>query len=252
MVKNILKGYYGDIFCEFMVHDKIADTIILLPGFPSSNKLNSEMEFLFKKGYNVFFPRFKGSFQSKGVFLKGNIVKELKSFITKLKKEKITNLWDLNEINFKINKLILFGSSFSGAISCGLIAIEESFEKLVLFSPVWDFENHNKLGNEEDLNHLVQFVKRAYVNLYKIKFDNLVNAVLRFKETSPSFYSKQIKIPILVLNDPKDKIVSIKHSKDMEKLIKNLKIIKHHEGHGFNLKLLENYWKKIDGYLKKV
>ncbi len=245
MVERILKAYYKDIFCEFIVQDKIANTIILLPGFPSSNKLDSEMKFLYKKGYNVFFPRFKGSFQSKGFFLKENIVKELKSFITELKKEKITNLWDLNEIHFKINKLVLFGQSFSGAISCGLAAIEKSFDKLVLFSPVWDFKIHNKFGNEQDLSHLVPFVKRAYTNLYRIKFDNLVNAILKFKETSPSFYAERIKIPILVLNDPADKTVSIEHSKNMKKIVKNLKIIKHHEGHGINLKILKNYWKEI-------
>ncbi|GEM_PF-6533945 len=250
MVERIIKAYYGDIFYECMVHDKIADTIILLPGFPSSNKLDSEIKFLYQKGYNVFFPRFKGSFQSKGFFLQNNIVRELKSFVDELKKGKITNLWDLEEMSFQTRNLILFGQSFSGAISCGLVAIEKSFDKLVLFSPVWDFKTHNKFNNEQNLNSLIPFVKRAYANLYRIKFDNLVETVLKFKETRPAFYVKKIKIPLMVLNDPDDKTASIKHSENMKKLFKDLKIIKHHGGHGFNLKILENCWSEIGAYLK--
>jgi hypothetical protein len=59
MVERILKAFYGGVFCEFMVQEKAADTVVLLPGFPSSNRLNSEMKFLYKKGYNVFFQDLK-------------------------------------------------------------------------------------------------------------------------------------------------------------------------------------------------
>jgi pimeloyl-ACP methyl ester carboxylesterase len=247
---RILKTYIGDIFCEFIVQNKIADTIILLPGFPSSNKMDSEMKFLYNKGYNVFFPRFKGSFQSKGFFLENNPVEELKIFTDKLKKEKIINLWNMEEVSFKINNLILFGQSFSGAISCGLVAVVNDFNKLVLFSPVWDFEKHNSSGEEQDLNHLISFVKRAYKNLYRIKFDNLVQKMSKFKEVHDSLYIKEIKIPILVLNDPNDKTVSIEHSKNLGRKLKNLKILEHNLGHGFNLKILENCWGEIEKYLK--
>jgi len=247
---RILKTYIGDIFCEFIVQNKIADTIILLPGFPSSNKMDSEMKFLYKKGYNVFFPRFKGSFQSKGFFLEDNPVEELRIFANKLKKEKIINLWDMSKVSFKIDRLILFGQSFSGAIACGLVAKVKNFRKLVLFSPVWDFKKHNLLINEQDLNHLIPFVKRAYQNLYRIKFDNLVKEMSKFEEINDYFYVKKIKIPLLVLNDSSDKTVSIEHSRNMKEKLKRLKILEHNLGHGFNLKVLENCWNEIEKYLK--
>jgi cephalosporin-C deacetylase-like acetyl esterase len=173
----------------------------------------------------------------------------LSDFIKELKKGKITNLWDLEDVSFKVKRLFLFGQSFSGAISCGLVAIEKCIDKLVLFSPVWDFNKHNKFGDEQDLGHLVPFVKRAYPNLYRFEFNSLVDAVSKYKEVSPSFYGERIKIPIMVLNDPKDKTVSIRHSESMSKIIENLTLVKHDQGHGFNVKLLEDNWKKIKKYL---
>lgn len=71
MEKPILKAYYGDIFFEFIVHDKPAEAILYLEGFPSSGSHEQEIGFLYKKGYNVFVPHYKGTYQSRGRFLEG-------------------------------------------------------------------------------------------------------------------------------------------------------------------------------------
>ncbi|NMB66517.1 hypothetical protein GYA25_00435 [Candidatus Woesearchaeota archaeon] len=42
---NILKAYYGNIFFEFLTHNEPADAILILPGFPSSNKEDDLMKF---------------------------------------------------------------------------------------------------------------------------------------------------------------------------------------------------------------
>lgn len=253
MEKPILKAYYGNIFFEFLTYDEPKDSVIFLPGFPSSNKYDVEMRFLFKKGYNVFFPRYKGTYQSKGLFLKSNIVRDIQKFLNEIKKGKAESLWDLNIKKFSTRKIILFGGSFSGAIACGLSSIDKNISKIILSAPVWDFKKHNSDGNEQDLQKLVPFIKRAYSNLYRFRFNNLINTLFQFKELSPSFYLEKLQnkqIPILVLHDPRDKTVSIKHSLYMKNKLPKLKIIKHFLGHPFGIKLIENKWKEINKFIK--
>lgn len=250
MEKPILKAYYENTFFEFLVHKNASDTIIILPGFPSSNNNDYLMKFLYSKGFNVLFLRYNGSYQSKGFFLENNIVKEIGDFIKNLKKVEVTSLWDMSKQKFKIKKLILMGGSFSGAISCGLVATNKSIKKLILFSPVWDYKKHNEKENEQDLIHLLDFVKRAYKNLYQIKFNNLVNQLEKFKEVSPNYYAQRLKIPLLVFHDPNDATVSIMHTKKMKSILPKMDIIEHKMGHGVR-KVLFDKWDKIEDFLRR-
>ena len=247
MEKPILKSYYGDMFFEFMVHEKPKDTILVLEGFPASANHNLEIKFLYNNGYNVIWPHYTGTYQSKGEFLEKNIVTELSEFVLELKKEKAINLWDMKEINFGIKKLILFGGSFSGAISCSL-ATQKNFDKMVLFAPVWDFKKHNDNGSEQDLDKLIPFVKRAYRNLIRFRWDSLVEQMNKFNEVSLEYYENKLKLPILVLHDPEDGIVSIKHTKELQEKISSVQIIEHDQGHGMK-DALESKWDYVHDFL---
>jgi esterase/lipase len=240
MVIPILKSYYEEIFFEFLIHNDKKDCIILLSGFPSSNQRDEIMHFFYEKGFNVFFPRFKGTFQSEGKFLETNPVSDLLSFIKELKKGYAKNLWDMNKINFKVGKIYVIGDSFSGAIACGLGACSKDVSKIILASPVLDYKKHNIDGNEQDLDALTLFVKRAYKNLYRYSFSSLQKQLDKFKEISPSFYLKSLNKPILLLHDPNDNTVSIKHSKTLFKNMRNCKIIEANIGHGFR-RVLSKY-----------
>ncbi len=255
--KPILKAYYGDVFFEFLVHGREEgwkrDAIVILPGFPSSNKSDSEMRYLYGRGFNVFFPRYKGTYQSKGKFLDENIVQDLKEFISELKKGKAKSLWDNNLIEFSVGSIIILGGSFSGAVACGLGAVDKDIRKIVLFSPVWDFKRHNENNNEQDLEKLIPFVKRAYKNLYRIGFENISKKMEEFKECSPEFYLNRLagnETGVLVMHDPEDKTVSIKHTFDIMSKHPWIKLVKHSRGHSWNYDLLEERWQEIDSLIK--
>jgi hypothetical protein len=262
--KPILKAYYKDMFFEFLVHGREEgwkrDVIVLLPGFPSSNKYDTEMKLLFQRGFNVFFPRYKGTYQSKGSgksgFLGENIVQDLKEFISELKKGKAKSLWDNNLVEFSVGgNIIIFGGSFSGAVACGLGAVDKDIRKIVLFSPVWDFKKHNESGDEQDLEKFIGFVKRTYKNLYRIGFENISEEMSKFKECSPEFYLNRLagnETGVLVLHDPEDKTVSIKHTFDIIKKHPWIKLIKHSKGHDArNSGLIEERWLDIAEFLKE-
>lgn len=251
MKKHILKAYFGDIFFEFILQDKDADLVCYLPGFPSSNVYNSLMYFLYEKGFHVFTIRYRGSYQSKGTFLDKNIIEDLKGFINHLKKGKVTSLWDLKKFTFKVKNKYLFASSFGGAIACGLAVNSNYFDKMVLFAPVWDFSKHNKKFSEQDLQHLIQFVKRAYQNCYRFSFDNIEKELEQIKEIQIKNYLDKLNLPIFVFHGTNDNTVSIKHTSEILKIKKNIKLIKHKLGHGPKTELLEMYEKDFDTFLKK-
>ena len=251
MIPPILKAYSKDLFFEFLTHDKEADAIILLPGFPSSNKEDELMRFLYEKGFNVFYIRYKGSFQSKGYFLETNIVNDIIESITYLNKGKVKSLWDMQEIFFKNKSLIILTGSFSGAIACGIAAKSKNIiSKIILSAPVLDFRKHNSIYEEQDLIYLLNFVKRAYLNLYRIKFNNLVNQLNKFQELSPQYYMERLDCPLLIFHDPKDKTVSIEHTKEAIKLLKSSKLIQHNLGHGLSELLIKKYWNKIKNFIE--
>lgn len=257
--KPILKAYYKDVFFEFLVHDKEEgwkrDVIVFLPGFPSAVKYDSEMRYLYERGFNVFFPRYTGTYQSKGKFLNKNIVLELKNFLEELKKGKAKILWDNSLIEFSVGRVLIFGGSFSGAVACGLGAVDKDIRKIVLFSPVWDFKKHNESGDEQDLEKFLPFIKRAYKNLYRIGFESLSEKISEFKECSPDFYLNRLaanETGVLVFNDSEDKTVSIKHTSDIIKIHPWIKSVEHNKGHdGRTSGLIELRWQEISEFLRE-
>lgn len=252
MTKPILKAYCNKIFFEFLVHkNDPSDAMIILPGFPSSNNEDELMRFFYEKGFNTFYLRYKGSFQSKGYFLESNPVYDMIQCISHINKGKVVSLWDMKEKYFKNRNLIILTGSFGGAIACGIAAKSNHLISMIILSaPVWDFGKHNTTFKEQDLIHLSDFVKRSYQNLYRIKFNNLINQIHKFQELSPEYYLKKIDFPLLIFHDPEDNTVSIEHTRKIIKKIKNSKLIEHNLGHGLSRELIKKYWSEIEKFIK--
>jgi len=248
MKKIVLKSHYDEIFFEFLVHTEPKDTIVYLKGFPSSADQKEKLEFFYEKGYNVFAPSYRGTFQSKGRFLEKDIVQDIINFIKKVRKGKAINLWDGSLVNFGVKKLFLIGGSFSGALCCALSSREYS-DKTVLFSPVLDFKKLNEKGDEQEINQLISFVKKAYKNLIRIGFKDMKKKISKYKRLSPNYYLPRLNNPLLVFHDPKDKIVSIRLSRELLKR-QNVKLIEHSFGHS-PTKTLKEKWPEIKKFLDR-
>ncbi|MFA5071025.1 MAG: hypothetical protein WC511_01485 [Candidatus Pacearchaeota archaeon] len=242
----ILKSYYKDIFFESLTYDEPRDTILILEGFPSNGTDKKTIELLHSLGYNVFWPHYSGTYQSDGIFLSHNPVIELSGFIENMLSGEFVNLWDMSVKKFGIKKLFLFGGSFSGAICMGLATLQK-FDQVLLFSPVLDYSSHNQNGDEQNIDDLLPFVKRAYKHIFRIRFDSLTEKMKSFKECSKDYYLDRIDFPITIFQDPDDKVVSIKHSKDIKR--KNIRIIEHSFGHGMN-GVIRNEYETIHNVLK--
>ena len=251
MKKPILRGYYGVIFFEFVLQDRLADAIIILPSFPSGNDFSDVISFFFEKGYHVFVPRYRGSYQSAGVFLSKNPVDDMVYFLQNLEEGSAKNMWDMKKENFRINKKILVGQSFSGAIALGVAAKYGKIDHVMLQAPVWDFKVHNSEGNEQDLEKTSDFVKSAYKNCYRFRFKNMTKKLLKFEELNPAYYLPRVKkTPVLIMHDPNDKVVALKHTNEMIHLLGRGTYLEHHFGHKLSRDIMSAYWKDIDKFIK--
>ena len=204
----------------------------------------------FEKGYHVFVPRFRGSYQSSGVFLSRNPVDDMVFFMERLDSGEAKSLWDSKKVSFKINKKILVGSNFSGAIACALAAKCPVFSHLILAAPIWDFRKHNLEGNEQDLDKTAGFVQTAYKNCYRFRFKSVVKKLRKFDELYPESYLPNLKLPVMVMHDPNDRVVSFKHTQEKLQSLRKATYLEHYFGHKLTPDLLRAFWKDIDKFVK--
>ncbi|MEM4271878.1 MAG: hypothetical protein QXD13_02215 [Candidatus Pacearchaeota archaeon] len=250
MKKPIERGYFGGIFFEFVLQDRLADAIVILPGFPSGNDFSDIIKVFFEKGYHVFIPRYRGSYQSSGVFLSRNPVDDMKFFMEHLEKGEAKSLWQSKKINFRVNKKILVSSNFGGPIACALAAECPVFSHLILSAPIWDFRRHNEDGKERDLEKMSDFVKNAYKNCYRYRFKSLTKKLRKFENLYPENYLPKLKLPVLVMHDPNDKVVAFKHTQEKLPSLKKATYLEHYFGHKISADLLTAFWKDIDKFIK--
>lgn len=157
--------------------------IILLSGMPSVPSKKHLMEFLSKKGFWVFFPRYRGTWESEGKLFKKSPHLDVIDVIDALNSG-FVDLWNNTRYKLKPDQIILLGSSFGGA--AGLLAsTDQRVDKAFLFSPVIDWQ---KSGKGEPIDSLTKFTEHAFGNSYRIdksgwkkiksgKFYNPVNAI---------------------------------------------------------------------------
>jgi pimeloyl-ACP methyl ester carboxylesterase len=220
MFDHVLTSYFDDIFFEFKVHDDARDTIVYLPGFPSSGTKEDKIDCFHDQGYNVFAPKHRGTYQSHGTFLEQNPVDNFTAFLTHLRRGEATNLWDETTVTYDINDLIVIGSSFSGGITLSLTT-KTRVDKAILLAPVIDYDG---LDDGQDLNQLTGFVRRAFQHVIRLDSDDLTAAITEYDDCRPAEYKDDLDTQTLILHGRDDKTVPIHHT---ETFSDNKEHIKH-------------------------
>jgi pimeloyl-ACP methyl ester carboxylesterase len=155
--------FKNDIVCEFMAPRRDTGRVIIfcsgMPGYPSKKSL---LDFYSKKGYWVFMPRYRGSWESDGKFLKRSPHLDILDVIEGLSKS-FLSLWDNKHYSVKCKKLYIFGSSFGGPAAL-LASRDPRVTKVILVSPVVDWRARSKM---EPLDWLRSFVHKAFGQGYR-------------------------------------------------------------------------------------
>ena len=219
--------------------------IILCTGMPSVPGYVSVLKFLSKKGYWVFHPRYRGSWESAGTFLKKSPHEDILDIIDELPKG-FTSLWDGKKYRVRPDKIFIIAGSFGGP--AGILASRDSrVSKVIAVSPVVDWK---KLGPAEPFGFMEKFVARAFGNGYrfdpsgwkKLKSGTFYNPVRHTTEIDgKKLFIFQAKDDESVLWRPVAKFAKVTGAK-----IKLLKT----GGHGKATLIVERYYRDIAKFFK--
>lgn len=158
----------GGIITEFLPPRKRSNRVIILamgaPGYPAKREL---MHYFARKNFWIFLPRYKGSWESAGTFLKVSPHKDLLDVLSALPKG-FRDLFDDKQYRVRPSATYLLGVSFGGPAVL-LAARDRRVTKVLAMCPVIDW---NKLGPEEPLKFIYKEFSEGFGMGYRGKKRN--------------------------------------------------------------------------------
>lgn len=162
-----------DIVCEFLSPSAMYSTsqkvIILCGGCPSVPEKGEVMEFWARKGFWVFFPRYRGTWESGGEFLKRSPHEDILDVIDELPKG-FTDLWSGTQYRIVKPVVYILGASFGGAAAI-LCSRDPRVRKAVAFSPAIDWRMECR-SVAEPMEKLGRYLPKGFGNAYRFSEKN--------------------------------------------------------------------------------
>ena len=163
-----------EIVAEFLPparRGKNERAIILCDGMPSIPRKQSLSEFLAKKGYWVFYPRYRGAWESDGQFLARSPEDDIRDVLDGLGDE-------INETAFgqrfrcRAQEIFVIGGSFGGAAAL-LASLDPRVKKVVANCPVVDWRIlDNEEAKETSNPSYAAYIREAFGNGYRLSERN--------------------------------------------------------------------------------
>lgn len=190
--------FHNDIVSEFIAPARPSTRVLILCyGMPGVPKDRATMEFWAKKGFWVFLPRYRGTWESGGEFLKDSPEKDILDVIDELP-QGFTDLWSDKLYKVRPSKLYVFGGSFGGAAAI-LCSRDSRVTKAVSFAGVIDWE----AKSDEPMDVLGAFLPKGWGNAYRFSRKNW-NRLSHNKFYSPLKEASSIDGTKLLLVQAKD------------------------------------------------
>jgi len=249
MPQTLRTRFAKDIVAEFLPparKSKRQKVVIICSGAPSVPKAAELLSFFSKKGFWAFALRYRGTWESDGVFLRKPLDEDVLDVVSGLSKG-FTSLRDGKKIKLKPDEVVILAPSFGGP--AGILASRDPrVDKVVCVSPVVDWLAPSKA---EPMDFFLKFMREAFGNGYR--FGKKEAAKLR----SGNFYS-----PLRHVKEIDGSKLLMFHAKDDESVRWNevakfakatdatLKLLKK-GGHLNSGKIVRKYWQQIGKFLKE-
>lgn len=163
-----------EIVAEFLppVHARKRDRVILLcDGMPSVPRKQPLAEFLSRKGYWVFYPRWRGTWESDGQFLDRPPQQDLSDIIDELPKGVRETAFG-QKFKLRPDEIFVIGGSFGGAAAI-LSSLDPRVKKVVANCPVVDWSILRKEQKKETSNKSYPaYIREAFGNGYRLSEKN--------------------------------------------------------------------------------
>jgi len=163
-----------EIVAEFLPPartSKRQQVIILCDGMPSIPRKQPLAEYLSRKGYWVFYPRWRGAWESGGQFLKRSPHEDLLDIVSELPKG-IRELAFGQKFHCVPDKIFVIGGSFGGAAAI-LSSLDPRITKVIANCPVVDWAILRKELKKETSNpSYPAYIRAAFGNGYRLTAKN--------------------------------------------------------------------------------
>jgi len=178
--------------------------------------------------YNLFVPRYQGSFESGGDFNIFSSVQTIEDCIALVNEGCATELFGENKIIWN-GSAPLYVMGYSYGSLPALLSSNEKIEKTILICPFVDIHFHLKDTPGENMEKTLVFIERAYPNLYRLHPDQVMKSFSNV--TLPE--KKENLVIVSALADtsiPKEEIDFLSHE------YPNARFVKKDGGHNAQLK----------------
>jgi alpha-beta hydrolase superfamily lysophospholipase len=163
-----------EIVAEFLPparSNKRQKAIILCDGMPSIPRKQPLVEFLSRKGYWVFYPRWRGAWESGGQFLEKSPHQDMLDIVSELPKG-FKELAFGQRFRCSPEQIFIIGGSFGGAAAI-LSSLDSRITKVIANCPVVDWSILQKEQKKETSNpSYAAYIRQAFGNGYRLSARN--------------------------------------------------------------------------------
>jgi len=145
--------------------------ILLCDGMPGMPRKQALAQFLAGKGYWVFYPRWRGAWESDGVFLEKSPEQDLRDLMDELPKG-VREAAFGQKFKLSPDEIFVIGGSFGGTAAI-LASLDERVKKVIANCPVVDWGILGKEEKKETSNpSYVAYIREAFGNGYRLPEKN--------------------------------------------------------------------------------
>lgn len=247
----IYRSRVSDIVFEFLPPAGIAlGVVVICDGLPSVPKQKELMTLLAENGYFVIFPRYRGTWESSGQFLKETPIKDIEQIVNLVKVGEVKELYTDKSLKVPQKPIFLLGSSFGGSIALAF-ADQSGIDKIIALSPIVNFKQHNNSGDEQDFLRLSEFIHKAFGEAYRFKDEDVKRLASGELFNPPEEIKPERVSDILVIYDKSDDEVDYKKIEAYAEKNNIMTISSNNIGHLSFSKLSRETWVHIFEWLRK-
>lgn len=224
--------------------------IILCDGMPSIPRKQPLAEFLSQRGYWVFYPRYRGAWESDGVFLEKSPHQDILDVITELHKGVKESTFG-RKFSLSPDEIFVIGGSFGGAASI-LCSLDARVKRVIANCPVVDWTILPQSEKAETSNpSYAAYIREAFGRAYRLSERNW-KKLHSGKFFNPMFHVREIVGEKIMMfhakDDPYVPWRSVEHF--AKQTGAKLKLFSR-GGHLSTDFIVRKYWRQIDEFFKQ-
>lgn len=226
---------------------KLERAIILCDGMPSIPRKQPLMEFLAGKGYWVFYPRYRGAWESGGEFLKRSPHLDILDVIDAMPRG-FRELAFGRRFQAAPHEIFVIGGSFGGAAAI-LCSLDRRVTRVIANCPVVDWSILPQSERAETSNpNYAAYIREAFGQAYRLP-DRNWRKLRNGRFYNPAHHAKQIEPGKIMMfhakNDPNVPYSSVKAFADHTGVKLNTL---QRGGHVSTDFIVRKYWQQIEKF----